>query len=325
MLFFASHRAAFVVRRAMPLGIGAALLACAHVANVCAVEDIEFVAEHLAEVPMDNRYATLPIWRSTAELARPWSYSAQVGVSSTSSGNLNNAGPLFSVAVTRVLTSRWDTGAVIFADTTELSGDADERPLQTDFSPDTPLPLPVAARFDDLDGRMRHYGGGPYVALSANTRWLGEQRWVGGLLWQQVELRDYRLTYHVLEGPALGVSGQIAFDADYKYVTPFVGLELPRRWTRWSVSPHVLAAWPFSKRSVVGHITGPGFDLHGDTESAGEGTHIGDPSLTMGFDVTYLPAHLSIDVGALVMQYLIEPYVNKGIETNWVLSCQWRF
>ena len=274
---------------------------------------------------MDNRYATLPVWRSTGDLPRRWSFAAQAGFGSTSSGNLDIAGPMLSVAVTRALSSRWDVGALIFADALHLSGDGDERPLQTDFSPNTPLSLPVAARFDDLDGRMRHYGGGVHIALSADIRWLGAHRWVGGILWQRVELRDYRLTYRILEGTASGVSGQIDFDADYQYVTPFIGLELPRRWTRWSVSPHVLAARPFSKRSVVGRITGPGFDLRGDTESAGQGTHIGDPSVTIGFDVTYLPARLSVDVGTLLTQHFIEPHINKGIEANWLLSCQWRF
>lgn len=76
---------------------------------------------------------------------------------------------------------------------------------------------------------------------------------------------------------------------------------------------------------MVGHITGPGFDLRGNTEAAGYGKHIGDPSLTFGLDITYLPAHFTVDVGALLTQRLLEPFINKGIEANWLLSCQWRF
>ena len=41
--------------------------------------------------------------------------------------------------------------------------------------------------------------------------------------------------------------------------------------------------------------------------------------------MTYLPAHFKVDVGVLVTQRLLEPLINKGIESNWLLSCQWRF
>lgn len=288
-------------------------------------EDIEFVAEHIAELPMDNRFATLPVWAAGEDLTAGWSFAAQAGYGNTTSGNLEVAGPMLSVAVSRPLGSRWTLGALAFADTLNLSGDRDYRPLQTLFAPDLPIAFPVAARFDDLDGRERHYGGGLHLSLASDNGWFGAHRWVGGLLWQRVELQDYRLTYRILDGAAAGVSGLIDFDATYSYVTPFIGLEAPRSWTLWSISPHVLAAWPIAKHGVVGHITGPGFDLRGDSETSGYGAHIGDPSLTLGLGISYLPAHVTIDVGTLLTQRLIEPFINKGIEANWLLSCQWRF
>lgn len=301
------------------------LLAYAVAAPVRAAEDIEYVAEHVAEVPMDNRFGTLPVWSSAVERDGPWSFAGQAGYASTNAGNLDVAGPMFSVAASRALDRRWSVGAFAFLDKLDLSGDRDVRPLQTLFSPDTPFARPVLARFDDLDGRLRHYGGGLWLALSSDSGRLGVHRWVAGLLWQQIELRDYRLTYHLLEGESAGLSGQIDFDTDYSHVTPFVGLELPRIGPLWAFSPHILAALPIPRHGVVGHITGPGFDLRGDTDSAGAGKHFGDMSLTIGFDVTYLPAHFTVDIGTLLTQRLLEPVINKGIEANWVLSCQWRF
>jgi hypothetical protein len=181
------------------------------------------------------------------------------------------------------------------------------------------------ARFDDLDGSMHHYGGGLRLGLTSENGRLGVVRWVGGVLWEHVELRDYRLNYEILEGVDTGTTGQIDFDANYTHITPFVGFELPHVGTRWVMTPHLLAAWPNPRYGVVGHITGPGFDLHGDTEEAGEGVHFGDPSLTLGLDVTYLPAHFSVDLGTLVTQRLLEPIAHIGIDANWVLSCQWLF
>jgi hypothetical protein len=314
------------MRRAALTRVAAALLLVfTDVSTANAVEDIEFVAEHLAELPMDNRFASLPVWRLSDESGNPWSLAAQGAYSSTSSGNLNNAGPLISIGLSHTLDSGWDAGALVFFDTLDLSGNADFRPLQTDFFPDIPLTLPVAARFDDLNGSEHHYGGGVFVGLSKHSDWVGEHRWVGGLIWQRVELNDFDLAYQILEGPDADVSGSIGFDAVYKYITPFIGLELSHRWTRWSVTPHVLAAWPFSKHGVEGHITGPGFDFASDSATAGHGKHIGDASLTIGLDITYLPANFTIDAGSIVTQYLVEPYINKGIEANWLVSCRWQF
>ncbi|MGH3851797.1 MAG: hypothetical protein ACRDRT_19270, partial [Pseudonocardiaceae bacterium] len=69
----------------------------------------------------------------------------------------------------------------------------------------------------------------------------------------------------------------------------------------------------------------PGFDLSGDTETAGNGKHFGDASLTVGFDLTYLPWGLTLDLGSLVSQALIEPLVHRGISRNWVVSGSLRF
>lgn len=301
------------------------MLAGAHAEKVSAAEDIEFVAEHLPEVAMDNRFATLPVWSSAGDATRSSSFAGQAGYARTSTGSLDMDGSMWAAAANRKLSRRWSAGAFVFYDRLNLSGNGDRRPLQTLFSPGTPIFRPVMAGFDGLDGTVRHYGGGIRLSMASSRGWLGEHHWVGGLLWQRVELRDYRLTYRLLEGPEAGVSGQIDFDNDYSHVTPFVGLELPHVGTVWSITPHVLAAVPFPRRGVVGHITGPGFDLRGDTEDAGEGKHFGDPSLTFGLDLTYLPAHFTVDIGTMLTQRLLEPVSKKGIDSNWVLSGQWRF
>jgi len=301
------------------------LLAGVPVMKAGAVEDIEFVAEHLSEVPMDNRFATLPLWSATAEATPGWTFVGQVGYADTTVGNLQAAGPLLSVATSRPISPRWNLGLFVFYDRLSLTGNHDERPLQTKFAPDTPFARPVNSEFNNLDGWMNHYGAGLRMTFASGSGRLSAVRWVGGILWQRVELRDYRLDYELLEGDDAGTTGQIDFDADYTHYTPFIGFEIPREGARWAMTPHMLAAWPNPRRGVVGHITGPGFDLRGDQEQAGAGTHFGDPSITLGFDVTYLPAHLTVDVGTLVTQALVEPVVHKGIDTNWVISCLWRF
>ena len=96
-----------------------------------------------------------------------------------------------------------------------------------------------------------------------------------------------RYDYRALEGPDAGVTGTLDYDADYTQWVPFVGIAWERGNDRWRYQPHVQFAMPLPRRGMVGHITGPGFDLSGDQETNGHGAHFGDPSLTIGFDVTY--------------------------------------
>jgi hypothetical protein len=295
------------------------LLACG---SAAAKEDIEFVAEHLPEVAMDNRYATLPLWNPTRE-HDDWSFAAQAGYGDTSAGNLQIGGPMLAVAASRALSPRWSVNLMAFADSLALSG-GEQRQLQTLFAPATPIVRPVDARFDGLDGRMRHYGAGISAAMTADRGWLGEHRWVGGVLFEQVELRDYRWNFEILAGDAAGTRGEIDFDTDYREITPFVGLQLVRERGNWTFSPHGLVALPLPRRGFVGHIATAQFDIHGDQADAGVGKHFADPSVTIGFDVTYRPAHLSFDVGTVLTQGLIEPYVHKGIDSNWMLSVRWQ-
>ena len=110
------------------------LLACG---SAAAKEDIEFVAEHLPEVAMDNGYATLPLWNPTRE-HDDWSFAAQAGYGDTSAGNLQIGGPMLAVAATRTLSPRWSVNVMAFADSLALSG-GEQRQLQTLFAPATPI------------------------------------------------------------------------------------------------------------------------------------------------------------------------------------------
>jgi hypothetical protein len=72
-------------------------LAFAQTPRADAAEDIEFVAEHLAEVAMDNRYATLPVFGSLDEETGKWSSGVQGAWTSTRTGELSSSGVLFAV------------------------------------------------------------------------------------------------------------------------------------------------------------------------------------------------------------------------------------
>jgi hypothetical protein len=289
-----------------------------------AKEDVEFTAEHLPEVGVDNRYATLPVWGTSGE-SQPWSVVGQLGHTSAGSGTLQVRGPMFSAAVRRELSARWSLGLFAFYDVFQLRSGREQRELQTLFAPDTPISRPAAAVFTGLNGTSVDRGLGLHAALHSDRGWLGEHRWVAGVLWQQIRLHDYRFDYQVLAGPSSGVSGQLDFDAEYHNAAPFVGLEVLRHYGNWNVAPHVLYALPIPRQGFAGHITGPGFELSGDSGTAGNGKHFGDSSLTLGLQVTYRPARLSIDLGTVLSQALLVPLNKRGITHNVIVSVHWLY
>ena len=192
-----------------------------------------------------------------------------------------------STAVRTQLNDRWSVTGFGFLDDLKFSGASDQRPLKTLFAT-TPLALPAEALFTNPHGTYRNMGAGIAFSLQGHG-WIGERQWVIGSLYQRVELRDYRATYRVLDGPSSGATGLVDYSGNYAHLTPFAGLALPRRSGSWGWTPHALIAIPIPRRGIQGRITGPGFDLSGDTETAGHGKHFGDISLTFGLDITYQP------------------------------------
>jgi len=287
----------------------------------CAEHDIEFVSEHLPEIAMDNRYATLPLWTACAEPGQLCG-GATAGYATTRAGTLSLDGPMFAASLTWPR-DHWTFSGFAFYDPLSFSSGIEHRPLNVIFTNDAPLSMPVAAEFTGLNGEARDYGVGFAARREATLPLLGKVNLSAGLLWQVMSLHDFRYDYRVLEGPDAGLTGTLDYDNDYQHWVPFAGIAWERGNERWRYQPHVQFAMPLPRRGMVGHITGPGFDLRGDQDSAGHGKHFGDPSLTIGFDVTYLPWNLSVDIGTALTQYLLEPQIHDGVSQDLVLMFRW--
>lgn len=279
-----------------------------------ATESFDFVAEHLAEAAMDNRYASLPVWGTTV----------QGGYMSVETGGLKLDGPTVSFAAGRALSRRWSVTALAVFDALSFAGERDQRPLEPLFSKSIPLSLPADARFTGLDGAARDIAAGFSLARRADGGRLGERLWVAGVLWQQLQLRDYRMTYTLTSGPDAGATGTIDYSADYTHVVPFAGFGMTLHAGRWSYSPHALAAVPLPRRGVEGCLSAAGSVYCGDTAAAGNGKHFGDPYLALGLALGYEPWGLTVDLGGTLVQALAEPFVHRGIDRNLMLSLEWR-
>lgn len=308
------------------------VLACAAAKLASAAkENIEFVAEHLPEVAMDNRYATLPLWTylDSAGDAR-WPFAVTAGYALSKAGSLHLDGPMLALSVSRRLGERkpggaWSLTAFAFVDDLNFSGGRDRRPLNVRFARVPPLSLPVDAEFSNLRGTSRNIGVGVSARRAAHLRLWGDFEWALGVIWQRVELSEYSIRYRVLAGAQAGATGTLDYSAKYDHVAPYVGLAWPRAHGNWRSTPHLQFAWPVPRRSLEGRITGPGFDVSGDTARAGKRKHFGDASLTVGWDVTYQPWHLTIDLGSALTQMFLERPNHEGVQQNWLLSARWEY
>lgn len=273
---------------------------------------------------MDNRYAALPLGPA-AHAATESSWQLAGGYMRLSAGELELAGPMFAASRTLQLSRGWRLGLFGFVDDLSFGGGPELRPLDPQFSNDIPLSLPADALYENFGGSARDIGLGALLKHYRETPRLGAHAWFAGLLVQRMALVDYRADYRILSGPDTGVSGTVDYSGDYDHLTPFAGLELQRSWRFWSFEPRLLIAVPLPRRPVSGRITGPGFDVAGDSSAAGHGTHFGDPSLTIGLGITYEPYHLTLDLGSTLTQAILEPLIHKGIDLNWVATLAFRF
>ena len=287
-----------------------------------ATEDISFVAEHLPEVAMDNRYASLPLWDAIPASGEPRRhFGLGLGFMELRSNTLMLDGPMLTISGEQPL-AEWRIVAFAFYDRLAFSGGPEQRPLDEPFV-STPISMPVPAEFSDLGGTMTDAGLGFALRRHFDDSWMGALDFSTGLLWQRVQLENFQTNYSVLAGPDTGAEGTIDFSATYAHFTPFAGIAKSWESGDWNFTPHVQLAVPLPRHGVAGWINGPGFILAGNTETDGAGKHFGDPSVTLGLDFTYLPWNLTVDLGSVLSQAALEPFVHEGIDRNWVLQMRW--
>ena len=295
------------------------ITACFEV-NAMAAESFEYISEHIPEVAMDNRYATIPLHQQRTESG---SLMLQTGYSSTRSNNLELSGGQFAVSYQTPLGETWSLQAMLFDDELTFSGGNVNLPMDPLFSRAIPLSLPADARFGDLQGDASNLGVGLFFARDLGMPCFGTVYAAFGLIRQTLHLENSRIPYQLTSGPDSGTTGSVDYSADYAFVTPVMSISRPIRYTEWDWVPRLTVALPLPRAGVQGRITGPGFDIAGDTANIGRGRHYGDFSVTLGLAAFYKPWGMAIDLGAMVSQLLLEPFIHKGIESNWIVSVSW--
>ncbi len=304
---------------AIPLGAAIGIVPAAQAAVANPGEDIEFVTEHLPESAMNLRYLTLPLAApSLAGSARgEWQFEAQVAGAKNGGGFVDVGGVLFGLGATRAISERWGFQAVGFYDAMSFSGGSGRDLFHPIFRNDIPLDLPEFATFSNPQGDLRHFGvGGGAVWQPAGRA----TTWTFGALWERLDLSGYTLDYRLVTGRNAGASGVLDHSATYDFVTPYVGWRHERPLgANWTLAPRVIGALPLPRQGFIGRITGPGFDLSGETG----GLHMGDGYVGAGLVFEHARSGFGIDLGATVYHFGAERVIHKGIDQPIVVNFTW--
>jgi hypothetical protein len=280
-------------------------------------DDLDFIAEHLPEAAMDNRFLTLPLWYLPLLPGDSWSWQVQSDFSSVRAGRLSLEGAGLAFGTRRALGSGWSILGLGFLDDARLSGSRERRPLAPLFLESVPLALPAEAQFSNPRGNLRHLGVG---VAAAYQRTDASYRVTFGVLHDRLELDSFGADFELLDGVSAGASGTMDYSAVYPFWVGFAAVAWRLPLGDWQFEPRFSAGVPLPRRGWRGRISGPGFVLSGDTDLVGQGVHMGDAFGGFGFGVSYLPWHLSVDLGASLSQALLEPQIHKGIDSAWLLS-----
>jgi hypothetical protein len=151
--------------------LAVAVLLAAFATGAAATESIEFVAEHLPEIAMDNRYASLPLWNAcdteTSGGHPDTAFCPGIGVAYalTQSGTLSIDGPMFTLSLARPVGKGLRLTGFVFFDDLTLSSGVENRPLAVSFSDPPSL------------CRQRHSSPARWQGSRCRV-WLGTQ-WLG--------------------------------------------------------------------------------------------------------------------------------------------------
>jgi len=279
-------------------------------ATAVAEEELGFTAEHMIEAQMDARYMALPeIERQTTD-ARSSRFG--MGYMTTSGGPTTSASLLLDVQFFKPLPNheRWAVVLGGFVDLIRFDGTAGTVTIDPNFLSISPIDTPLDADVLDVSGDALHMG----LSVAAARQISRNSAWQAGVVLEYYDVDEFRVAFRT-GGPA-GFDGVVDYAGSYNSITPFVTLRhvFPRRSERFTYSSRALLAWPVPRRGFQGQISGPGFQLEGDSETAGTGRHIPDGFAGVGFAIDSVAHRWRVDIGASVWLYLAENQGHEGID-----------
>ncbi|MEZ5649817.1 MAG: hypothetical protein R3E87_04630 [Burkholderiaceae bacterium] len=277
-------------------------------------QSVDFVAEHLLEVPMDMRYGVFA--HAPQDLLEP-QWRVQFGLGRVSGANLRNTVPMLGLSRYIPASPRGGWLFAGFFDRYRFSGDAGPASMAPSFGNAPSLPGAFDVQIRAVDGSADHVG----LSLARVHRLDSGGTLQFGLAVERLDVARFRAAFRTT-GLAQDFDGAVDYAGVYDIFTPFVSAESsPRSLSQdWQGHWLVRLAWPLPRVGFKGRLTGPGFDVSGDTTDVGGGKHIPDPFVGLGYTLEHRPSGLQIDIGATLYGLVLEPRVHREIGRALMLS-----
>jgi len=307
-----SHRASAAARfsAAIRAVVGVAIVQFAMPATAAADEELGFTAEHMIEAQMDARYMALPEIELRTSDARSTRFG--IGYMTTAGGPTTSANLLLDVQRFKPLANheRWAVVLGGFVDLIRFDGTGGNVTIDPNFLSSSPVDTPFDADVLDVSGDALHMG----LSVAAARQISASSAWQAGVMLEYYDVDEFKVAFRT-GGPA-GFDGMLDYAGNYNSITPFVTFRhvYPRHSERFTYSSRALLAWPVPRRGFQGQINGPGFQLEGDSETAGTGRHIPDGFAGLGFAIESVARRWRVDVGASLWLYLAENKGHEGVD-----------
>jgi hypothetical protein len=297
-----------------------AIVFCAPAAAVTPpVEDLHYLAEHLAEAAQDARYFALP-WPTRGE--RDWRPVVAVGGARFESEVAKARGGLLTLGAARAAGERWRYALLAFYDRFDVTGGSTDFVL-TAGSTNVPLDLPAQAEIQSPSGEFVHDGIGLVLRREPENRVRG-WAFVVGVLVERLTLKDYRFRYRLLSGVNEGDTGFVDYSSSNTYLSPFVGAQRDiALGADWTIGLRGALGIPLPAGEFKARVTGPGFDVTTDSPGSSPG-RIGDGYVMLGAGLRERRTGLELDVGALLAYGPVERLTHDGVRRGLLFSVTWR-
>ena len=197
-----------------------------------------------------------------------------------------------------------------FLDNISFGGGTGIMPIDPSFTNNITFATPTDVQLIDVSGKGIHAG----ITL-AYTKREGNRAWQAGLAYEYYDIRDFEIAFRTLELTS-NFTGTLDFSASYNSWTPYY----THRWFhpdlshKWLYSTRFIASWAQPRRGLEGRISGPGFDYTGNSADAGNGRHMPDPYIGVGFTLESRENGWRLDIGSTLFIFALEPRMHKGID-----------
>lgn len=257
---------------------------------------------------MDLRYLALP---TTPMNIGASARHVQLGYARVAGGTTRADLAMVGLSTYRPLSAGTGVTFGAFYDRLSFSGRPGPDVLEPSFGAPPGLPERVAVDVTGVDGSGYHAG----LFAAWARRFDGGTRAQFGLALERLSVARYSIGFDTTDLRA-NFHGSVDYAGTYDIVTPFAGYEWRRRpFGRWTGMAHAIASVPLPRVGFRGRLTGPGFDIDGDTDAAGNGVHIPDAYLGLGYVLEHASSGFRIDLGATLYSYLLEPVGHSQIDS----------